>query len=159
MPRAPAKQALGLYRERGYDLRVILHDPTSEICYAQLIDQGSTARVMADLWKVIVTKGPVLRFVLGPARSLLRHPDGHGFWILLLQSFCDGGLLNQNRPFNVLRDPEISSTADNRRKIDRAVAIPYSSPGHQEVMSLTFCGSGAAASETSCFGPAPWNGV
>ena len=43
--------------ERYYDLIVILHDATSQIYYAQLVEEESTATVMAGLREVIETKG------------------------------------------------------------------------------------------------------
>lgn len=43
--------------ERWYDLIVILDDATSEIYYAQLVEEESTVTVMAALWQVIERKG------------------------------------------------------------------------------------------------------
>src|ERR1700721_3709772 len=43
--------------ERWYDLIVILDDATSEIYYAQLVEEESTATVMAGLQQVIERKG------------------------------------------------------------------------------------------------------
>lgn len=43
--------------ERWYDLIVILDDATSEIYYAQLVEEESTRTVMAGLWEVIQKKG------------------------------------------------------------------------------------------------------
>src|SRR5438552_17167493 len=43
--------------ERGYDLIVILDDATSEIYYAQLVEEESTLTVMAGLKEVIERKG------------------------------------------------------------------------------------------------------
>ena len=43
--------------ERWYDLIVILDDATSEIYYAQLVEEESTATVMAGLQEVIARKG------------------------------------------------------------------------------------------------------
>jgi len=43
--------------ERWYDLLVILDDATSEIYYAQLVEEESTATVMAGLKEVIESKG------------------------------------------------------------------------------------------------------
>ena len=43
--------------ERWYDLIVLLDDATSEIYYAQLVEEESTATVMAGLREVIETKG------------------------------------------------------------------------------------------------------
>jgi transposase len=42
---------------RWYDLIVILDDATSEIYYAQLVEEESTRTVMAGLWEVIESKG------------------------------------------------------------------------------------------------------
>src|SRR5438445_5536868 len=43
--------------ERWYDLIVILDDATSEIYYAQLVEEESTATVMAGLREVIERQG------------------------------------------------------------------------------------------------------
>ena len=43
--------------DRWYDLIVILDDATSEIYYAQLVEEESTRTVMAGLREVIETKG------------------------------------------------------------------------------------------------------
>jgi transposase len=43
--------------ERWYDLIVILDDATSEIYYAQLVEEESTTTVMAGVWEVIERKG------------------------------------------------------------------------------------------------------
>jgi transposase len=43
--------------ERWYDLIVILDDATSEIYYAQLVEEESTRTVMAGLWAVIDRRG------------------------------------------------------------------------------------------------------
>jgi hypothetical protein len=42
--------------ERWYDLIVILDDATSEIYYAQLVEEESTRTVMVGLHEVIETK-------------------------------------------------------------------------------------------------------
>jgi hypothetical protein len=41
--------------QRWYDLLVILDDATSEICYAQLVEEESTLTVMAALKDVAVS--------------------------------------------------------------------------------------------------------
>lgn len=46
-----------LQDDRYYDLIVILDDATSEIYYAQSVEEESTATVMAGLWEVVETKG------------------------------------------------------------------------------------------------------
>jgi uncharacterized protein (AIM24 family) len=46
-----------LQDERWYDLIVILEDASSEIYYAQLVAEESTATVMAGLREVIERKG------------------------------------------------------------------------------------------------------
>ena len=46
-----------LQDERWYDLIVILDDATSEIYYAQLVEEESTVTVMAGLQEVIERKG------------------------------------------------------------------------------------------------------
>lgn len=43
--------------DRWYDLLVILDDATSEICYAQLVEEESTRTVMAGLKEVIESRG------------------------------------------------------------------------------------------------------
>jgi transposase len=43
--------------KRWYDLVVILDDATSEIYYAQLVEEEATRTVMAALWEVIEAKG------------------------------------------------------------------------------------------------------
>ena len=43
--------------ERWYDLLVMLDDATSEIYYAQLVEEESTVTVMAALWEVIERRG------------------------------------------------------------------------------------------------------
>jgi len=43
--------------DRWYDLIVILDDATSEIHYAQLVEEESTRTVMAGLWEVIEAQG------------------------------------------------------------------------------------------------------
>jgi hypothetical protein len=43
--------------DRYYDLLIILDDATSEICYAQLVEEESTRTVMAALREVIETQG------------------------------------------------------------------------------------------------------
>jgi hypothetical protein len=43
--------------ERWHDLIVILDDATSEIYYAQLVEEESTRTVMVGLWEVIETEG------------------------------------------------------------------------------------------------------
>lgn len=43
--------------DRWFDLIVILDDATSEVYYAQLVDEESTATVMAGLWEVLERKG------------------------------------------------------------------------------------------------------
>jgi transposase len=43
--------------ERWYDLVVILDDATSEIYYAQLVQEEATRTVMAALWEVMETQG------------------------------------------------------------------------------------------------------
>ena len=46
-----------LHQDRWHDLIVILDDATSEIYYAQLVEEESTRTVMAGLWEVIERKG------------------------------------------------------------------------------------------------------
>ena len=62
--------------DRWYDLIVILDDATSEIYYAQLVEEESTRTVMAALREVIEQQRPVLRAVQRPGEPLLRDPEG-----------------------------------------------------------------------------------
>ena len=55
--RPAATAASGFQDERWYDLIVILDDATSEIYYAQLVEEESTATVMAGLKEVIERRG------------------------------------------------------------------------------------------------------
>ena len=48
---------------RRYDLLVVLDDATSEIYYAQLVEQESTRTVLSALREVVETQGRVLRAV------------------------------------------------------------------------------------------------
>jgi hypothetical protein len=69
--------------ERWYDLIVILEDATSEIYYAQLVEEESTVTVMAGLKEVIERKlwralnisfhARAFRIILLRVPSLLRH--------------------------------------------------------------------------------------
>jgi hypothetical protein len=57
--------------DRWYDLIVILDDATSEIYYAQLVEEDSTRTVMAALREVIEKKGLSARCtVIGAVISL-----------------------------------------------------------------------------------------
>ena len=58
--------------DRWYDLIVILDDATSEIYYAQLVEEESTRTVMAGLREVIEKQGHVLRLVQRPGEPLFR---------------------------------------------------------------------------------------
>ena len=58
--------------ERWYDLIVILDDATSEIYYAQLVEEESTATVMAGLQEVIERKGVFCAlYAIGGAEACL----------------------------------------------------------------------------------------
>jgi hypothetical protein len=61
--------------ERWYDLIVILDDATSEIYYAQLVEEESTLTVMAALQEVIAQR-PVLRSVQRPGQPFLADAQG-----------------------------------------------------------------------------------
>ncbi len=61
--------------ERYYDLLVILDDATSEIYYAQLVEEESTRTVMTGLREVIETQRPVLRVVQRSRQSFLSEPE------------------------------------------------------------------------------------
>ena len=56
--------------ERWYDLIVILDDATSEIYYAQLVEEESTRTVMAGSAGSDRDQGPVLRAVQRPGQPL-----------------------------------------------------------------------------------------
>ena len=62
--------------DRWYDLIVILDDATSEIYYAQLVEEESTRTVMAGLREVIETQGSVLCLVQRPGEPLFRDAEG-----------------------------------------------------------------------------------
>ena len=62
--------------DRWYDLIVILDDATSEIYYAQLVEEESTRTVMAGLAEVIESQGIVLRAVQRSGEPLFRHDEG-----------------------------------------------------------------------------------
>ena len=57
--------------DRWYDLLVILDDATSEIYYAQLVEQESTVTVLRALREVVETTRDFLRPVQRPRQSLL----------------------------------------------------------------------------------------
>src|SRR5664280_2627039 len=61
--------------ERWYDLIVILDDASSEIYYAQLVEEESTATVMAGLREVIEHKG-LFCSVQRPRQPFLAHAQG-----------------------------------------------------------------------------------
>jgi len=63
--------------ERWYDLVVILDDATSEIYYAQLVEEEATRTVMAALWEVVETQGLFLCAVQRPGRAFL--PDAESW--------------------------------------------------------------------------------
>ena len=58
--------------DRWYDLIVILDDATSEIYYAQLVEEESTRTVMAGLREVIETKGLFCALVQRPGQPFFR---------------------------------------------------------------------------------------
>src|SRR5271157_5147843 len=62
--------------ERWYDLLVILDDATSEIYYAQLVEEESTATVMAGLREVIEHKGLFCALYSDRGSHFLAHPEG-----------------------------------------------------------------------------------
>ena len=62
--------------DRWYDLIVILDDATSEIYYAQLVEEESTRTVMAGLAGGDRNPGLILRAVQRPGESFLRHDEG-----------------------------------------------------------------------------------
>jgi len=61
--------------ERWYDLIGILNDATSEVYYAQLVEEGSTRTVVAALQVVIMRQGRFLRAGQRPRPSLLRDAE------------------------------------------------------------------------------------
>ena len=90
--------------ERWYDLIVILDDATSEIYYAQLVEEESTATVMAGLRDVIERKGVFCalysdrgsHFWLTPkvgGRVDLPSPHASGAGVARVGSADDPGLL------------------------------------------------------------------
>jgi transposase len=62
--------------QRWHDLIVILDDATSEIYYAQLVEEESTRTVMMGLREVIENKGCVLCVVQRSRQPLFRDPEG-----------------------------------------------------------------------------------
>jgi transposase len=76
--------------DRYYDLIVIMDDATSEIYYAQLVEEESTATVMAGLREVIETKGVFC--------SLYSDRGSHFFYTPVA-----GGKVDKSRPTQVGR--------------------------------------------------------
>jgi hypothetical protein len=64
--------------ERWYDLIVVLDDATSEIYYAQLVEEESTRTVMAALRQVIEVKGLFCALYSDPWQSFLSHAESRG---------------------------------------------------------------------------------
>ena len=62
--------------ERWYDLIVILDDATSEIYYAQLVEEESTRTVMAGLREVIERKGVFCALVQRSGQPFLADAEG-----------------------------------------------------------------------------------
>jgi hypothetical protein len=62
--------------ERWYDLLVILDDANSAIYYALLVEEESTATVMAALLGSDRAAGPILRLVQRPGQSFLADAEG-----------------------------------------------------------------------------------
>jgi hypothetical protein len=79
-----------LQDEHWYDLIVILDDATSEIYYAQLVEEESTVTVMAALWEVIERKGLF---------CALYSDRGSHFWLTPKA----GGAVDPQRPTQVGR--------------------------------------------------------
>ena len=80
--------------ERWYDLIVILDDATSEIYYAQLVEEESTATVMAGLRAVIEQKGLFCALVQRPRQPFLVDAEGGGRSILSGPRRWDGPCRN-----------------------------------------------------------------
>ena len=74
---------------RDYDLLTILDDATSEIYYAQLVEEESTRTVMAGLWEVIAERGIFC--------SLYSDRGSHFFWD------AEGGREDRPGPVNASR--------------------------------------------------------
>src|SRR5438874_6539641 len=64
--------------ERWYDLIVILDDASSEIYYAQLVEEESTLTVMAGLKEVIERKGVFCALYSDRGQPFLVDPQGGG---------------------------------------------------------------------------------
>ena len=62
--------------DRWHDLIVILDDATSEIYYAQLVEEESTRTVMEGLREVIEKQRLILLLVQRPGKSFLCHDEG-----------------------------------------------------------------------------------
>ena len=59
--------------ERWYDLIVLLDDASSEIYYAQLVEEESTATVMAAVREVVERRGLFCALVQRPRQPFLAH--------------------------------------------------------------------------------------
>jgi hypothetical protein len=88
--------------ERWYDLIVILDDATSEIYYAQLVEEESTATVMAALRAVVERQGLF---------CALYSDRGSHFWLTAKAGERVGVLCIRRRPSN-------SAECDNFRIAD-----------------------------------------
>ena len=73
-----AARTLVCRSERRYDLLVVLDDATSEIYYAQLVEQESTRTVLEALREVVALPRSVLRAVQRPGQPFLRTPKAGG---------------------------------------------------------------------------------
>jgi hypothetical protein len=63
---------------RHYDLITILDDATSEIYYAQLVDEESTRTLMPAVLEVIETEGMLCALYSGPSEPFLHDAQGGG---------------------------------------------------------------------------------
>src|SRR5215469_14960948 len=99
--------------ERWYDLIVILDDATSEIYYAQLVEEESTATVMAGLREVIERKGLF---------CALYSDRGSHFW----HTPKAGGKVEAERLTQVGRLNEVlDRLLDARRPLAAFITVPF----------------------------------
>ena|SRR5579884_17345 len=115
--------------ERWYDLIVILDDATSEIYYAQLVEEESTATVMAGLREVIERKGVF---------CALYSDRGSHFWL----SPKVGGKVDRHRLTQLGRALHELGGADDP-------GLLAASAGTQRAQLLDLAGALAAGTQTA----------
>ncbi len=147
--------------ERWYDLIVILDDATSEIYYAQLVEEESTVTVLAALRAVVERKGLF---------CALYSDRGSQFWL----TPKGGGKVDRNRLTQVgtgaggVRNPDDPGLSPQARATERAqlrnlagtsaagVATRMASTGWRR--RTGFCGNTTSPSSMAAFRCVPQNG-